>query len=173
MNSINIFSKRKMLVLIVLNILNSINSCKIYNYHCKFCHKNYFISLMDFDVSNHITQCKEKLEKLHDVALCKLEYLPSLTSRLLKAQLACVEVKCFVDFLQVSHTSKNPFFFFLLKIILSVFQASIPFEDFWSKTIENTGGWNFKLHHHPLRISSRFSLSPLCVCIYIFTALFL
>lgn len=65
------------------------------DHHCTICHKNYSVTFKSFDVLEHLTHCKEKLE-LHDVASLNLETSPPIRIRLLKAQLALVEVKGFV-----------------------------------------------------------------------------
>lgn len=55
--------------------------------HCPFCHKNYSVFVKTFSFAEHVSQCK------HNGTLVKLESSPPLRIRLLKAQLASVEVK--------------------------------------------------------------------------------
>ncbi|KAL3509303.1 hypothetical protein ACH5RR_028704 [Cinchona calisaya] len=59
--------------------------------HCPFCHKNYSISIQTFSFTEHVSQCKEKQEEVQNETSVKLESLPPLRIRLLKAQLASVE----------------------------------------------------------------------------------
>lgn len=62
------------------------------NQHCPFCHKNYSMSVETFNFGEHVSYCKQKQEEVQNRALVKLESSPPLRIRLLKAQLASLEV---------------------------------------------------------------------------------
>ena len=62
------------------------------NQHCPFCHKNCSILVGTFNFGEHVSYCKEKQEEVQNRTLVKLEPSSPLRIRLLKAQLASLEV---------------------------------------------------------------------------------
>ncbi|KAA8524323.1 hypothetical protein F0562_010746 [Nyssa sinensis] len=69
--------------------------CELYFFednHCPSCHRTFRTSFSCLNFSEHVVQCEEKLKGDTDRALLGLDSSPPLRIRLLKAQLALIEV---------------------------------------------------------------------------------
>ncbi|XP_057955168.1 homeobox-DDT domain protein RLT2 isoform X3 [Malania oleifera] len=77
--------------------------CDIYfpeDSHCPSCHKTYSTFNRNFNFSEHVSQCREKLKAGHDRTLLGSESSLPLRIKLLKAHLALIEVSILPEGLQ-------------------------------------------------------------------------